>query len=189
MNMCAFKPLRWIGLLASAVCALPALAQSPYYVSATITQTGPATCDGTGIFVPATGSFFALLPDVNPNLLVIIKVNGAPVFQEGVQVPGPFPLTDPVVSPLELNGPDVPAPPYTISEAEFPVSLGVPTGTGAILSGVCNGDGSATVTVQSGVPAPGTVDIPALDRFALAALGALLALGGFVGLRRRRRFG
>jgi hypothetical protein len=177
---------RWLGL---AMMVLPGAASAQYMVEFALTQTGPATCGGTSIEVPVSGTVTYNLPLTADNLIGTFKLDGVVVTQGIQTVPGPFPNVQVIVGatlPLGIGG--LRPQPYTYEQTQFPASNGVPVGTGLRITGICNADNTASVTFVNGIPTAATA-VPLLGPPLLAALGALLVLSAGAIRGRRRQLG
>jgi hypothetical protein len=174
-----------------ALCALVASlasanAAAQFYASLALTQESPATCNDVGASATYSGTLSENLPVASNNVYEYSVVNGGPPLIQFETDPGPFPATIPIASQTVTFGlATSQTAPYTATEYVWPAQNGQPVGTGFRVTITCNADTSATILITDAVPAPAPIDVPALDRLALAGLGTLLAALGLGRLRRR----
>jgi hypothetical protein len=151
-------------------------AQSGFFI--TYSVLGIASCSATSLQGTVTATYN--LPAASNNLYSSVSINGeTPVIAF-------FSINPPATtSSLPFSFPIVATPqPYTIQAIVYPAQNGAPVGSGARATYTCNVDG--TVSAVFAPIANGTINVPTLSQWVLAALAVLLALASWVQLRRKR---
>lgn len=175
--------LRTVPVVAALACGLSGGASAQFFIDLN-GVIGPVTCTTTGIAATGTGTSSYHLPPPPNNEILTQFVNGvveqsqfSSISPPDNNVTGSLILTITFVSTHAL--------PYVATVEAFPAVGGRAVGRGIRGVATCPAGGPGTLVLSS-IVAPGTSAVPALSSASLAWLGALLALVGALGLRRRR---
>ncbi len=165
-------------------CGLSGGASAQFFLDITVDSMGPVTCTTDGLSASGTGSTSYNLPPPPDNEIVTLFVNGVVDLVNLIPVSPPSGTNSgPLNVSVTFNSSH--ALPYVATFELFPALGGKAVGRGIRGVANCPAGGPGTI-VFSSIAVPRTSAVPALSGASLAWLGALLALVGALGLRRRR---
>lgn len=169
---------------AALACGLSGVASAQFFLDLTIDSMSPVTCTTAGLSANGTGTSSYNLPPPPDNEIATLLVNGVTDLVGFNTVSPPSGTnTGPLSISIIFNS-SHPLP-YVATFELLPALGGKAVGRGVRGVANCPAGGPGTIAFSS-IAAPRASAVPALSGASLAWLGALLALAGTLGLRRRR---